>query len=492
MSDTVAALQTALAPKTGMQRIPFPLETYQHPSLPLSAKRLLNLMAENQPPDARTQGALLSTPGLLPSLTVGTGPIRAMNDDMPGVLYIVSGTQLWRISLPSGPELLGDIGTAVSDIDPDVMVTIAVGPTGMIVCVPPNAFTCDHGTADLNQLGGTFPGGTSVAYLKGYFAFTASGEPSSRFFVCGLLDPSNYDALDFAYADQMPNLLRRVVAHRGELWLIGLAGIEVWYLSGNADFPFRPRPGAVITTRVATARSVTVGDGSVWWVQNDDVVCRSNGYNAQRVSTFAIEEIFRAVGHNPADQSSTTGYAFIYSQGGHLFYCVTTGGTRSVVYDCSTKLWHERSSSADGTGRWLPMSSAMSGDIPILGDSASGALFNPIPGQNTDNGVTLLRQFITPPLWATTRRAFMSRLEIEMGVGDGPLAQGVIELEWSDDGGKTWTGGPRYMNAGTFIGYRGRVFTTRLGSFRQRVFRVTSRVAPTYYAIDADIVAGST
>ena len=33
MSDTVTkALQTALTPKTGMQRIPLSLETYQHQS----------------------------------------------------------------------------------------------------------------------------------------------------------------------------------------------------------------------------------------------------------------------------------------------------------------------------------------------------------------------------------------------------------------------------------------------------------------------------
>jgi hypothetical protein len=53
----------------GMRRIPFPLESYEHPSRPLSAKRLLNLMAEKAPADARTAAALVSTPGLLPYLS---------------------------------------------------------------------------------------------------------------------------------------------------------------------------------------------------------------------------------------------------------------------------------------------------------------------------------------------------------------------------------------------------------------------------------------
>ena len=53
MSDTLTALQNALKPKTGMQRIPFPLDTYEHTSAPLISKRLLNYYAEKEPDDAR-------------------------------------------------------------------------------------------------------------------------------------------------------------------------------------------------------------------------------------------------------------------------------------------------------------------------------------------------------------------------------------------------------------------------------------------------------
>ena len=84
MSDTLTALQKALSPKTGMQRIPFPLESYVHPSLPLSAKRLLNYYSEAAPPDARTPAALIPTPGLTTLVTVGTGPIHAINTDFIG------------------------------------------------------------------------------------------------------------------------------------------------------------------------------------------------------------------------------------------------------------------------------------------------------------------------------------------------------------------------------------------------------------------------
>ena len=66
---------------------------------------------------------------------------------------------------------------------------------------------------------------------------------------------------------------------------------------------------------------------------------------------------------------------------------------------------------------------------------------------------------------------------------DPPL---TLLLEWSDDGGRTWTGSRTLALA---PGQK-RAFTTRLGSFRQRVFRVSWLGQSTIYAIDADIVGG--
>src|SRR6187399_258055 len=126
MSDALATLRNALSPKTGMRRIPFPLESYEHPSLPLSAKRLINLMAEQQPADARTAAALVSTPTL----------------------------QVWD-------SAVGGSGA------------ISAGPTAAVVVVAPRAYTCGHDVGDpLNLITDPdFPGATSVAYCDGYFCF---------------------------------------------------------------------------------------------------------------------------------------------------------------------------------------------------------------------------------------------------------------------------------------------------------------------------------
>ena len=290
-----------------MQRIPLPLESYQHASPPLQHKRLLNLYAEQEPADSRTAAALIATPGLIwEGVTYGTGPVHAMNTDYPGNIYVASGTHFYRATQPIGSttvavEDLGEIGTpSGTDFPFNLMVTIAVGVNGAVVCVPPNAFTCTHAGA-LNQIGGDFPGARSVTYLDGYFVFSQD-EIGGQFFTSLLLDPTAYDALDFAYADGVPNVIRRVMTLRGELWLLGDGGVEIWYDAGSSGlettpgisfFPFRRQNGGVLQTGCGTIRSAAICDGSLFWVGTNGMVNRSVGYKAQRISTHAIEDIIK-------------------------------------------------------------------------------------------------------------------------------------------------------------------------------------------------------
>lgn len=491
MSDALSTLRSALSPKQGMTRIAFPLESYQHASLPLSDKKLLNLYSENAAPDSRSSASLISTPGLTVGLVLGTGPILAINSEVPGRLYVASGTEFYRQRVDLTGVFLDDmgfIGSPDTDVLPSVdrMVTIAVGPTACVVVVPPRAYTCTH-SGPLNPIGGDFAGAASVAYLDGYFVFT-SYEDSSKFFISALLDPTTFNALDFAFSDALTNVVRRVIAHLGEIWLCGEAGIAVWYDTGIAnsvggillDFPFLPRAGATIPYPVATPKCVAQGDNSVFWVGYDGMVYRSAGYQAVRISSHAIEVILQGL------DTSQIIAGLVHSQGGHIFYCFTLGNT-TFAYDCATQKWHNRSSTADGNGPWLPNVSNGVAGRPLFGDGVNGNIYSPDPNSGADNGVVVLRQLISPPIWAGTNRAFMNRLEIEMEVG-GVSPGSTLVLEWSDDGGWTWKAS-RPLTAGA-AGQRSlRVVTTRLGSFRQRVFRLSALGHANFYAIDADITA---
>jgi hypothetical protein len=499
MSDTVTALQKALAPKTGMQRIPFTTESYRHDSLPLSSKLLMNLMAEAAPADARTPVVLIPTAGLGVALpfALGDGPVRALNTEYPGFIYAVSGSRFYRVTVVGGGVVvqdLGDVGIPTGPYNFTLMVTIAVSTIAVVVVVPPNAFTCAHGDLAVNQIGGTFPegGAGSVTFFQGYFVFN-NATAGTTFFISRLEDPNDYDALDFASLEAFSTdlvLTKRIGAN---LWFIGRGGMEIWYNAGSSGletspgtsfFPFRRMAGGILEHGTEAPRSVAVADDSLFWVGFDGIVYRTVGYRAKRVSTHAIERIIRDNGVDQVMVSMSWAYQ------GHYYYAVTWA-SETLVYDIATDKWHNRSSNADGSGRWRPDCAAPGQAVPIFGDSLSGNLLSPVENLSTDMSVPLKRQVITPPLWANTVRAFCSRVELEMECG-GTFSPGDITLEWSDDGGRNWTGGPRVMNSGRSDETRKRVYTTRLGSFRQRMFRITAAGWTTLYALDAEITPGAT
>lgn len=486
MSATAA--QAAPAAPTGMQRIPLPLESYEHASLPLDSQRLLNVYAEQAPDDARSRTPLMSSPGLATQFNIGTGPVYVLNDDVPGVRYLVSGTHAFRIRLVDDPvtiQDLGDVGTPDGGTIPSAvtMHTIAAGPDATVICVPPRAYTCGHGATDpLNQIGGDFPGAATVMYHDFYFVYTAY-ENTSKWFISRLNDPTAFDALDFAFSDVFPNVVRIMTSLRTNIWAMGEAGIEVWYDAGNADFPYRRLAGAAIQQAVISPRSVANGDNSVFWINPACIVFRSVNYTAQRISTHAIEQAIQGVGGVPIS-------AFCYSAGGHIFYCINFAEL-TLVYDCATKKWANRSA-ASGGGRWRPDCVAEYGTGVLFGDSLSNALFVLDNETGTEDGTAIQRSITLPPLYAGTRRAFCARLEIELESGSAALKDGAVTLAWSDDGGYTFTGGPRVMQSGADTGNtRQRLFTTRLGSFRQRVFRISLAGATTIYGVDADITLGA-
>jgi hypothetical protein len=471
----------------GMQRIPFPTESYTHASKPLNQKRLVNYYAEAEPQDSRTAAALIPTAGLVQfeNFVCGAGPVTVLNTDRPGILYAVSGSHFYRATNPFGTtslvvEDLGNIGApSPSDYNFNLMVTVAVGVNSAVVCVPPKAFTCTD-TGPLNQITGTFPGATSVTYIDGYYVFTGASY-DAKFFISYLLDPTQFNALDFAFADAVPNVIRRVVTLRDELWIIGDKAIEVWYDSGDADFPFRRRSGGLISIGCDSIRTVAIADNSLFWVGDEGHVFRSTGYRAERISTFAVEEGLRAAGTN----SVVCGFTF--SLNGHTFYCVTYF-TRTWCYDLSTKSWHDRSSGGVDSA-WFVLCAGDFRFTPMFGTSASGRVLTPDPGVATEDGAPMSRLVQLPPLWADTRRGFCARLEIEADVGVALSAPTVL-LQWSDDGGYTWTTG-RTLSINQAANYRQRLVATRLGSFRQRMFRLSLGGRTTLYGIDADISPGA-
>jgi hypothetical protein len=452
-------------------KIPFATQSYKHRSLPLSAQRCLNLYAEAEPADARSPVDVLGTPGLVEVATVGTGPIRLLRE-MAGVLYAVSRDQLYRVTSSGSSTLLGTLaGQERTDhmliaADNGTQLTIVNSGTGA-------ASVYDTDTGLLSVITDPdFPPASSVDYVDGYHVFTR--KDSGQWFISELLEASSYDALDFATAETYPDNLVRVFVDHREVWLFGTKSTEVWTNTGAAAFPFQRISGTVLERGCAAAGSISKMDNSVYWLGDDGVIYRAQGYQPARISTHAIEaELERYTTLSDAE-------AWCYSQEGHAFYVISfPGAAHTWVFDASTGLWHERESwdsQGRSLGRWRVSCYAQAYNLHVAGDYASNKLYTLDLEVGTEAGNIIRREAVSPPIAATGNRLTMSRLEIEMesGVGrtSGQGSDPTAMLQWSDDGGRSWSN-EHWQTIGQLGVYRRRVRWYRLGQFRERYIRLT-------------------
>jgi hypothetical protein len=210
----------------------------------------------------------------------------------------------------------------------------------LFVACNPSAFIYNANTGVFAQVTDPdFPGAVTVGYLDSYFVFN---EPNSqRVWVTSLLDGTAIDPLDFASAEGNPdNIVSLMVDHR-EVWLFGNNTVEVWYNAGLADFPLARIEGAFMETGCLAPYSVAKLDNAVFWLGSDargnGIVYRNQGYNAQRVSTHAIEWQIQQYGV----LNDAIGYS--YQQDGHSFYVLTFPTAQATwVFDVATGAWHER------------------------------------------------------------------------------------------------------------------------------------------------------
>jgi hypothetical protein len=293
--------------------------------------------------------------------------------------------------------------------------------TQLFVACNPDAFIYNTSTGVFAQITDPdFPGAVTVGYLDGYFVFN---EPNSqRFWVTSLNDGTAIDPLDFASAEGNPDDVVSLMVDHREVWLFGNNTVEVWYNAGLADFPLARIDGAFMETGCLAPYSVAKLDNSVFWLGSDargnGIVYRNQGYNAQRVSTHAIE--WQIQQYNVLNDA--IGYS--YQQDGHSFYVLTFPTAQATwVFDVATGAWHERAF-WDGVRFRRHRSNCQvnfNGKV-IVGDWENGNLYAYDPSVFTDN--------FYPQRWLRSWRALptgqnnlkrtaqhMLQLDCESGVG---------------------------------------------------------------------------
>jgi len=450
-----------------MASFPFIGGAYQARSRKFDAQRCVNLypeVSEAGPGPSKSPMALIGTPGLAPWATLAGGGVRGLLRFSPTVAVAVAGPNVYRVAPDGTGTQLGtiDAGTApVSMASNGAVVAIATGAALYFLNPASGQITAAPYTAD------------RVDFVDGYFVFNEAG--SGRFRITQLYG-SDIDALDFATAEGAPDDVVGLIVDHREVWLFGTSSTEVWFNSGEPDFPFSRIQGAFMEVGCAARHSIAKLDNSVFWLAADErgqgMVLRAAGYQPQRISTHAIEHAI--AGYARIDDA----VAFTYQQEGHAFYVLSfPTADRTWVYDASTNLWHERAWRNPLIGtmhRHRGQCQMAFGGQTIVGDWEAGKLYRLDLNSYTDDGAPIPRIRTCPHISGDQRLMFFHALQVDMEVGGGQPgnAPPQARLRWSDDGGWSWSN-ELWASMGR-IGERGtRVRWRRLGKSRDRVFEVS-------------------
>ena len=435
--------------------------------------RCVNLFPEAIPEGGKEPGFLNRCPGLRIVATVGSGPIRGLWSHN-NILYVVSGTELYKVTSAYAVTKIGD----VSGTGP---VSMADNGTQLFIACNGPSYIYNYNTLAFGIITDPdFPGAVNVGYLDGYFVFN---EPNSqRVWVTSLLDGTSIDPLEFASAEGSPDGLVALIVDHREAWLFGTDSTEVWYNSGEADFPLTRIQGAFNEIGCVAAYSVAKLDNGIFWLGADargqGIVYRANGYVGQRVSTHAIEYAIQSY------ETISDAVAYTYQQEGHAFYVLSfpTAG-KTWVYDVAVNSWHERAGFSDGEFvRHRSNCHANYQGVPHVGDYENGKIyvFDLSVYADGEQPQKWLRSWRALPTGANNLKRsvhHMLQLDCETGVGlnAGQGSDPQVMLRFSDDGGHTWSN-EKWTGIGKLGNYQRRAIWRRLGmtlKLRDRVYEVS-------------------
>jgi hypothetical protein len=454
---------------------------------------MVNLYPEIVPEGGKEAAFLQRAPGLRLLATVGTGPIRGLNS-FNGNLYVVSGESLYKVDSTYVVTLLGTVSGSSAP------VSMANNGTQLFVACNGPSFVYNSSTLAFGAITDPdFPGALTVSYLDGYFVFI---EPSSqRVWVTALNDPTSIDPLDFASAEGDPDGLISSIVDHSQVWLFGTSSVEVWYNSGNADFPLQRIEGAFNELGCAATFSVAKLDNSLFWLGQDargqGIIYRANGYTGQRISTHAVEWQIQQY----TDMSDAVAYT--YQQDGHSFYVLNFPSANATwVYDVSTQAWHERAGWINGQFvRHRGNCQTFFNQTITVGDYQNGNIyaFDMEVYADYDRVQKWLRTWRALPTGQNNLKRTVQhtlQLDCETGVGlvSGQGSDPQVMLRWSDDAGHTWSN-EHWSGMGAIGQYGRRVFWRRLGmttKLRDRVYEASGTDPVKVTIVGAELLLNGT
>lgn len=493
--------------------------------------RMINLFPEPIPEGGKEPAFLQRAPGLtLVSHVTGTDPVLGVLL-LGQYLYVATSTTFYKLAADDPSTVVFSLAfpgggptfaTFASMAENGKQVFVIISST-----VANRSYVYDIATNTLTylQVGvyPNFPGARSVVFMDGYFVIN---EPDTqKVWVSALYDGLTWTALHFASAERSSDNVVGLCVNNGELWVFGTNTTEVWYNAGTPNFPFAPIQGAFSEIGCASPWCIAKIDNAIFWVNNDSlgngIVYRSRGYSGERISTHAIEWYLQNGVRTPDGPNYLiNAVAYTYQSNGHSFYLLTSpfgviagssnayGFDRTLVYDCSTQVWHERQSvdpNTNSPSRHWGTCSVFVGNPVFTNYQVVGSCFGGLYmfDQNSYQDEWYVGGVVTAfyQYWVRSWRALPAgqnnltrsahhslQVDFRTGVG-GSTIDSQVFLRWSDDGGNTWNS-QRAATLGVAGDYGKRIIWRRLGmttKLRDRVYELSGTDACELYIMGAEL-----
>jgi hypothetical protein len=368
----------------------------------------------------RTPAMLRDLPGCATFAVLGTdAPIRGMHS-AEGLLLVVSGTSLFKLTTIGTVTNIGTIpgvgrvSFAHNQITGGNEVAIGNGQSGYV-------YNTKAGT--LTQITDSgFPGAKVVDFVDGYIVGV---EPSGRFWYWSdLVNAGSYNAIDRSEAESQPDrIVSLKVSHR-EVVVFGERTTEFFRNVGTGTGTFQRIDGSEMEVGCAATHSVARLDNSLFWLGNDGCVYRLNGYQPVRISTHAMEQ---AISRCTLSQA----YAYTFEDRGHKVYYLTFTDGQTWGYDVATQEWHRRESY--GLGFWRMADLVRWNGAWIGGDYSNGKLYQLDWALSNEAGIVMERRRVFAVAHNDENRFVLNAVKIRYNTGitreSPPLPDLIVDVD---------------------------------------------------------------
>lgn len=439
--------------------------------------RLVNGYIESRKSPGTQPGAW-DRPGLLRwDSFEHAGPNRGLLFVRGKGIYSVQGNQLIRYVDATSSEVAGaisgssDVGLAdglgLVTMASNMRTDIELG----IVTEDGRYYFFNTQTGLLTEYaGGDLPGVRSIEFVDRYFVFALA---DGRFAHTELDDAGNIDPLAFAFVESRPDGLKRIIEHRGSAIALGESSMEIYENAATVPFAFAPIRSDVEIGLMATYAAARVKDALLWPDHHGEVQMMV-GSEPERVSDHGLEILISELTET---QQSAMHAEYGFFQGHHLY--ILNSANWSYAFDTTERKWYEWSS--HGGPNFLAQNSTQFGSRAIFGSRESGGLYYWDPSAHSDDGepYAMVAQSATVmnfPYGGITHELTVNSVA-GVGVTDGPsdAEDPKMMLDWSVDGGKTFTGG-RLASLGRIGEYQTKTTFRSLGRFGHKgvIYRLAS------------------